>query len=68
MKDVGGYFYPNQLDKNKDWSDGITRRDWLAGLAMQGLLANSACEFNPKDLADFAYKNADAMIAEGLAK
>lgn len=50
----------------------ITRRDWLAGLAMQGIVGG-----NPKHLtkiegssfveaaAELAYQAADAMIKEG---
>jgi len=74
VKDIGGHFYPNQLDKDKGWSDGITRRDWLAGLAMQGMLSNmeeKSAEEMQKDfdiIPMLAYRQADAMIAKGLAK
>ena len=63
--DDGGPFYP--------WSDikysGITRRDWLAGLAMQTLLnespaRNGDVEWQVK-VSWKAYSIADAMIAEG---
>ena len=55
---------------------GITRRDWLAGLAMQGQLANAESCKDQSDIADVSGKNvceimsiisynmADAMIAE----
>lgn len=45
---------------------GISRRDWLAGLAMQGLLANNEYGKHPPNaIADRAYQQADAMIKEG---
>ena len=59
------------------WVNGITRRDWLAGLAMQGMVANTeAIEASLEDsqnnncnptqsLSFIAYKYADAMIVEG---
>lgn len=50
----------------------MSLRDWFAGMALQGLLANSfyAAENRNKnkgfsgDAAQAAYANADAMIAE----
>lgn len=70
----GGHVYPNESYKNMPVSaNGITRRDWLAGLAMQGMLTNMK-DYVPDDPAksreDFqaipflAYVIADAMIAE----
>jgi len=50
---------------------GITRRDWLAGLAMQSLIrTNDSCEsiedmVDVETIAQLAYTYADAMIAEG---
>ena len=56
---------------------GITRRDWLAGLAMQGMLGNPKAiqeslddakenNCNPTESLSFiAYQYADAIIAEG---
>lgn len=43
---------------------GRSLRGWFAGLAMQGLLANPHRDYDPKDLAELAYAQADAMIAE----
>ena len=55
----GGSVYPY----NDGCHAGITRRDWLAGLAMQGQCADSrTCE--PVEVrSKWAYKLADAMIA-----
>jgi hypothetical protein len=47
---------------------GMSRRDWLAGMAMQGMLANRDAwdgERHNEYVATQAYKIADAMIAEG---
>ena len=45
---------------------GLTKREWLAGLAMQGLLCNSVT--NPVlEVASHAIRHADELIAE-LAK
>lgn len=50
---------------------GILRRDWLAGLAMQGMLANMPDKPMPEmvehwdAIPSLAYKQADAIIEEG---
>jgi hypothetical protein len=51
-----------------DLLDNITRRDWLAGLAMQGLVAQNGLGsdyLEDEDIATLAYGQADAMIREG---
>lgn len=75
-KDDGGFFYPGakyvdvggQIPVPEDYP-GITRRDWLAGLAMQGELASQdGSEENDwiklEVLAERSYMIADATIAE----
>lgn len=75
-KDEGGPVYPGPkviyrqlkdslMEDTKGHHEGITRRDWLAGLAMQGLIVNTVKGYGAKVLARDAYKAADAMIAEG---
>ena len=74
-KDTGGIVHPVVLkvsDGDSIVTHGITRRDWLAGLAMQGLLAKgidyyTGCdpEKVENELPMCAYGIADAMIAEG---
>jgi len=64
--DQGGFVYPHSI--TEEFDSGITRRDWLAGLAMQGLIAS--CGENQKyapagEIAHASYLYADAMIAEG---
>jgi len=73
MIDKGGSAFPPYVDGSGDIWEGMTRRDWLAGLAMQGLCCNrieiqrsldrSDSKFN--SIAKLAYKIADDMIAEG---
>ena len=65
----GGYVYPDTSPKALPrLHRGITRRNWLSGLAMQGLLTalGSGIESFHKDkLVLLSYDIADAMIAEG---
>lgn len=41
---------------------GMTMREWFAGMAMQGLLADGC--HDPKSVAQKAFEVADAMLAE----
>ena len=64
-KDDGGPVYPN----SKYIDLGISYRDWLAGLAMQGMAKshrNTDGDFTtppPDKVSKLAYEYADAMIA-----
>lgn len=69
--DTGGFVYPIYLDEeNLDKqvvSYGITRRDWLAGLAMSGMAGAGSDKdsMHPKtalEIAQTAYHIADLMI------
>lgn len=43
---------------------GMTRRQWFAGMAMQGILAaDPALRIKPDVIASWAYEQADAMLA-----
>lgn len=73
MKD-GGPAFPNTLKiTDADFADlrGLTKREWYAGLAMQGLYASCTTvnlKFDNDTLArdaKAAFAIADAMIAEG---
>ena len=66
-KDNGGFVYPI-----RDGEVGITRRDWLAGLAMQAIITNYEDwyvdwpeEKGGPDVASESYRMADLLIAEG---
>lgn len=45
-------------------SDGLTKREHFAILAMQGILSHSFGSGNPEDCAICALQNADALIKE----
>lgn len=77
-KDGGGQVYPSIYIEEKRVGEyvvqgpaeraGLSRRDWLAGLAMQGIMANGNFDDHEtwmESVADNAYILADAMIAEG---
>jgi hypothetical protein len=55
--DGGPAFPPNPND-----AEGMSLRDWFAGMAMQGLLAN--CGADSEQIAKKAYEYADAMLVE----
>jgi len=63
----GGFVHPEYIDQNlekpEDNKKGITRRDWLAGLAMQGLLGTENT-WTEETIANQSYMMADAVIAE----
>ena len=77
----GKYFFPqSEYTDTPLGFEGITRRDWLAGLAMQTLITTytrnvlddvDSPEFDVFELdqtaniAESAYEVADAMIVEG---
>jgi len=68
MKDGGGIF--PVLDKMDYGSHfvyktiGITLRDYFAGQALTGLLADTRRDAAPEDFARIVYRLADAMLAE----
>ena len=43
---------------------GMTLRDWFAGQALAGILANPEIDIPADDTAEIVYRYADAMIAE----
>lgn len=70
-KTDGGPAFPVPLNPGESYQghgpcDGITLRDWFAGLAMQGLLAAQIHGFNDRPangpFASMAYEMADAML------
>jgi hypothetical protein len=61
-KASGGPVYPQTSDVEIG-GEGLSLRDYFAGLALQGILANGRAALAPL-AAEVAYDFADAMIAE----
>ena len=52
-------------DGQIDYTKSMTLRDYFAAKAMQGLLsADNELKFEDYEIADYAYQQADAMLAE----
>jgi len=73
-KDTSGPAFPAIPEPGTYTPQGMTIRQWYAGLAMQGLIARGALTctldgfsrpFNEKEVTDQAFAMADAMLAEG---
>ena len=67
MTDTGGPAFPTKnyaaiQPLAEGYSEGMTLRDWFAGLAMQGLCAGNST--NPQQIAQAAYIVANAMLKE----
>lgn len=67
----GGPAFPDQGQRlerdgtwNQQWSSGMSLRAYLAGKALQGMLAAPEISGTYSDIAMHAVKYADAMIAE----
>ena len=58
----GGAAFPYS-DSQVGFQKGVTKREYFAGIALQGLL--SGRYFGEKDKPKKAYEMADAMIKEG---
>ena len=55
--------FPNAVPNEfYDYSDGMELRDWFAGQALAGLLANPQRDLYPEDLAAHTYEIAEAML------
>jgi hypothetical protein len=55
--------YPLQII-NDDFDPGMTKRELLAAMAMQGLLTNAGLVDCYEKIANLAVNHADALIAE----
>ena len=53
--------FPTRFAQHTD-SHGMTLRDWFAGMALQGMLSDSAVRDIPEGFAATAYELADAML------
>ena len=67
MKEVrrSGVYVGGEPILTEDIREGLTKREYFAGLAMQGLCTQPSSEFStPEELAKYAVKAADALIKE----
>ena len=60
--DDGGPAFP--VDRAARKHDGMSLRDWFAGMAMQGLLSDPRYEGTQAQAVESSYRTADAMLAE----
>jgi hypothetical protein len=63
----GRHAFPIPLQPGQSWQgmapcDGLSMRDWYAGMAVQGLLSDSGVQGTPDEFAQRAFEVADAMI------
>lgn len=57
--------YDDETKGTREIHSGMTLRDWFAGMAMQGLLADRSWEaITINQVAGFAYTLADALLKE----
>ena len=73
MRKDGGPAFPTESKewaaRSKEIHEGITLRDHFAGQALNGICANNNYDLPIKDLANWCYEMADAMIkARGVNK
>lgn len=54
---------PNGGEPRIIWQEGMTLRDYFAAKAMQGIVSDPALTFGVDKVAEWAYAQADAMIA-----
>lgn len=68
MSDDGGPAFPHDNqelgDRHRVAQPGMTLRDWFAGQALAGMLADSEVIGEPISTARAAYQIADAMLME----
>ena len=67
--DSGGKAFPSHGTMGEVTHEGMTLRQWFAGMALQVITKNISLEdfvsLQPQELADVAFKIADAMIRAG---
>lgn len=55
----------SHLHYHTEIAGGLTKREWFAGQALAGMLANSELTGHASDYIKWSYEYADAMLAEG---
>lgn len=71
-KKDGGPIYPVTIEKFEgpirmlERTYGLTKREWFAGIALQGMIAGSqGLRITVKEFAEQSFKLADAMLRQG---
>lgn len=69
IEDGGPAFPSEQGETSKGWNQtyeaGLTKREWFAGMALQGLLANPSTILKQADIPELSFEYADSMIRAG---
>ena len=62
----GGASHPHTLKTPDYWHSegGLTKRELLAAMAMQGMVSNTDISGNEEEFALYAVKQADALLVE----
>jgi hypothetical protein len=67
--DGGPAFPSEQGETSKGWNQtyesGLTKREYFAAMALQGLLANPSTILKQADIPELSFEYADAMIRQG---
>lgn len=66
--DSGGNAFPYCVwvgDHHNGHNTGMSKREWYAGMALQGLLANPSVILKQTDIPELSFEYADAMIRAG---
>lgn len=61
----GGPAFPMSHEQKQTGVWGLTKREWYAGMALQGLLANPSTILKQADIPELSFEYADAMIKAG---
>ena len=66
-KDTSAPAFPHEDSMSAAFRPGLTKREWYAGLAMQGTIASQTPDesIDSEMCAQWCFEMADAMIAEG---
>ena len=62
MKNDGGAAFPHDAMQLAKGMEGMSLRDWFAGMALAGEGSHPQCTGDVNDMAAWAYKMADAML------
>lgn len=60
MTDPNAQAFPLDVEGNATYDGGLTKREWFAGMALQGLASDT--EIRIEDAADLAVEYADLTI------